>query len=432
MNREKILKALIDWNFWYKEQFTGYPRNYSKQVLDIMKSGFVADVIGVKRSGKSTIFNQVISHLIKEEKISPFLTLLINFEDSRFAEIDNADKLFSLLQIYREETGINGKPYTFLDEVQKVKGWEGFVRSLIDRKEAYVAVSGSTSIINKGKVREVLAGRHVSVEVLPLSFSEYLEFKGVQIGREIDLLAREEEIKKLFLEFLKFGGFPAVVNSKIKDKILLNLYDDIITKDVITQCKIRQEVKLRELSLFYISNVGNRISFRKISRSLNIPLNTVERFTSCLLDSMLIYFVPPLSPSLKEMVKGEKKVYSVDQGLSNVVGYKLNESLGSLLENAVYLELRRRYGEDSIFYYHGKNEVDFIIKINNEVRYAYQVTFTLNDEREIKGLKELEKKAGKKRVEKFIITFDDEEKEIDEIRVMKAWKWMIHFINESL
>ncbi|MCY0850058.1 ATP-binding protein [Sulfuracidifex metallicus] len=426
MDREKVLKALMDWNFWYKEQFTGYTRNYSKQVLDIMKSGFVADVIGVKRSGKSTIFNQAISRLIKEEKINPFLTLLINFEDSRFAEIDNAEKLFSLLQIYREETGINGKPYIFLDEAQKVRGWEGFVRSLIDRKEAYVAVSGSTSVINKGRVREVLAGRHISVEVLPLSFSEYLKFRGVQVEKRIDLLAQEEEIKKLFLEFLKFSGFPAVVNSSMKDKILLSLYDDIISKDVINSCKIRQEVKLRELSLFYISNVGNRISFRKISRSLNIPLNTVERFTSCLLDSLIIYFVPPLSPSLKEMVKGEKKVYSVDQGLSNVVGYKLNESLGSLLENAVYLELRRRYGWNSIFYYRGKNEVDFLIKVNNEVRYAYQVAFTLSDEREIKGLKELERKGdNKKKIKKFIITFDDEEKEIDGIRLVKSWKWML-------
>ncbi|BDC17844.1 ATP-binding protein [Acidianus sp. HS-5] len=424
MDREKILKALVDWNFWYKEQFTGYPREYAKQVLDIMKSGFVADVVGVKRSGKSTIFNQVISHLIKEEKVDSFLTLLINFEDSRLGEVDEADKLFELLQIYREETGAKGKPYIFLDEVQRVKGWEGFVRSLIDRKEAYVAVSGSTSVINKGRVREVLAGRHISVEVLPLSFSEYLKFNGIKVEKEIDFIAKEEEIKRLFLEFLKFGGFPSVVNSEMKDKILLNLYEDIINKDVIGACRIRQEERLKNLSLFYVSNVGNRVSFRKISRSLNIPLNTVERFTSCLTDSMLIYFVPPLSPSLKEMVKGEKKVYSVDQGLSNVVGYKLNESLGSLLEGAVYLELRRRYVGNSIFYYRGKNEVDFVIKENDKVRYAYQVTFTLNDEREIKGLKELEKK-GKTVVEKFIITFDDEEREVEGIKVVKAWKWML-------
>ncbi len=418
MDREKVLKALIDWNFWYKDQFTGYPRNYSRQVLNIMKSGFVADVVGVKRSGKSTIFNQIISYLIKEDKVNPFLTLLINFEDSRFAGIDG-EKMFELLQIYREETGVNGKPYIFLDEVQNVKGWEGFVRSLIDRKEAYVAVSGSTSIINKGRVREVLGGRHISVEVLPLSFSEYLEFKGIKIGKEIDLIAKEEEIKRLFLEFLKFGGFPAIVNSEMKDKILLSLYEDIISKDVINSCKIREEEKLKNLSLFYISNIGNRISFRKVSKSLNIPLNTVERFTSCLLDSMLIYLVPPLSPSLREMVKGEKKVYSVDQGLSNVVGYKLNEGLGSLLENAVYLELRRRFGSNSVFYYHGKNEVDFLIKVGNEVRYAYQVAFTIHD-REIKGLKEVGKIPNK-----FIITFDDEEKEIDGVKVLKAWKWML-------
>ncbi|WP_054836752.1 DUF4143 domain-containing protein [Metallosphaera hakonensis] len=105
-----------------------------------------------------------------------------------------------------------------------------------------------------------------------------------------------------------------------------------------------------------------------------------------------------------------------------MVGYGLNESLGSLLENAVYLELKRRYGGDSIFYYRGKNEVDFIIRQNNEIKEAYQVTFTLNDEREIKGLKEV---LRRKKVPAYVITFDDEEKEISGIRVLKGWKWML-------
>ncbi|BBG22810.1 DUF4143 domain-containing protein [Sulfuracidifex tepidarius] len=121
------------------------------------------------------------------------------------------------------------------------------------------------------------------------------------------------------------------------------------------------------------------------------------------------------------MVRGEKKVYSVDQGLSNGVGYRLNQNLGSLLENAVYLELRR-YGEKSIFYYYGKNEVDFLIVQDNEVRKAYQVSFTLNDEKEVKGLREVLKR---RKVEAYVLTFDDDEREIEDIKVRKVWKWML-------
>jgi predicted AAA+ superfamily ATPase len=348
VDREKIIQALIDWNFWYKSQFTGVPRDYTDKVIQVLNEGIVCDLVGVKRAGKSTIFNQVVKKLVEEKGVNPFLTLIINFEDPRLAEINEGGKLFDLLNLYKEETGVKGKPYIFLDEVQRVKGWEGFVRSLIDRKEAFISVSGSTSKVNKGRVKEVLAGRHISLEVLPLSFKEFLNFKGVKVERQLDAIARSSEIKSLFQEYLKFGGFPMVVNSDVKEKVLLQLYDDIISKDVMEECKIKRLDKLKSLALFYVSNVGNRISLRRVSRSLEIPLRTVERFTACIESSMLIHFVRPLSPSLSQMVRGERKVYSVDTGLSNVVGYRLNQNLGSLLENLVYLELRRRYGGDAI------------------------------------------------------------------------------------
>ncbi|EHP69876.1 MAG: ATP-binding protein [Metallosphaera yellowstonensis] len=422
MDREKVMRALIDWNFWYKEQFTGHPREYTEEVLKVLRSGFVADLVGVKRSGKSTIMNQVVKRLL-ETGVDPLSTLIVNFEDSRLWELDDANKLFQLLDVYREETGVKGRPYIFLDEVQRVRGWEGFVRSLVDRKEAFVTVTGSTSALRKGKVKEVLAGRHVSLEVTPLSFREFLLFKGFSLRSPLDLRAREVELKTLFLEYLRYGGFPAVVESDLKERILMELYDDILGRDVVEGCRIREVGKLRALSLFYVTNVGNRVSLRRISRSLGIPLRTVERFTACLQEAMLVYFLPPLSPSFSEMVKGERKVYSVDQGLSNVVGYRLNQNLGSLLENVVYLELRRRYGEGGLFYYRGKREVDFLVVRDNEVREAYQVTYNLADERELDGLREV---LRRKKVEAKLLTLD-EEGDVMGVKVRKVWKWLLGF-----
>lgn len=425
MNRELILKALIDWNFWYKTQFTGYPRDdYVKKVLSVINSWYVASILGVKRAGKSTILNQVAKKLI-ESGIDPFDIFIINFEDGRLTSVQNVEDLFKLYEIYLEiRRRKDTKPYVFLDEIQRVNGWEGFVRSLIDRKEAFIIVSGSTSDLINENVRKKLAGRHVIINVYPLSFKEFLNFKGLSLRNETDLIAKEPEIKAYFNEYLSYGGFPGIVNSNVKEQLLLSLYEDILTKDVIASCKIKEVDKLRILSLYYISNTGNRIKLRNISRQLQIPLRTVQRFTQCLIRAKLLYFVNPLSPNLSVMSRAERKVYVVDQGLANVIGYRLNSNLGSLLENLVFIELVRRYGEDNIFYYRGKKgEVDFVIKERNSVREAYQVTYYLN-EREYKGAKELLKWD----IPTIFLTFDEEgEVKINgkSLKVLKVWKWLL-------
>ena len=239
---------------------------------------------------------------------------------------------------------------------------------------------------------------------------------------EIDIIAKENEIKKAFSEYLTYGGFPLVVLNKDKEKILTQLYEDILFRDVIVECNIKKEEEIKSLSLFYISNIGNRINFRRLTKPLKIPFRTLQRFTECLKNAYLIFFVRGLSPKLVEMVKSERKVYSIDHGLSSVVGYRLNENLGALFENLIFLELLQGYGENSIFYFRGKRgEVDFIIKIGNEIKEAYQVTYKLDDiERETKDLKEL---LQIRNVPSYIITFD-EEGEVNGIKVIKAWRWL--------
>jgi len=425
-----VLKALIDWNFWYKNQFIGIERDYSNQLLSLLGKGFAISVIGVKRSGKSTIINQIVKKLIDKGE-DPFNTLIVNFEDSRFGDIRTANDLFSLYELYKEiRKKKDSRPYIFLDEIQKVKGWEGFVRSLVDRKEANVVISGSTASVNNKNVREVLAGRHLVLEVFPFSFKEFLRFKNIKFSTELDIIAKENEIKTLFSDYLKYGGFPLVVsndNERDKEKILLQLYEDIMLKDVISECNIRNEEEAKFLALFYISNAGNKVRYRKISYSLNIPLTNVLRFTECMQNAYLIFFVKALSPKLSEMVRYDRKVYSIDNGISNVLGYRLNQNVGSLFENLIFLELLRRYGINNIFYYKGRRgEVDFVVKVKDEIREIYQVTYELSDiEREIKGIEEFLKI---RKTKAYIITFDKEgEIELNDnvVKVVKAWKWLL-------
>lgn len=427
MDRELTIKALADWNFWYRDQFTGVQRGeYVGRILSILDSWYVASVLGVKRAGKSTILNQVVKRLI-ERGTDPFNVLIVNFEDGRFSWVKSAEDLFRLYDIYHELRSKAGKssskPYVFLDEVQRVKGWEGFVRSLIDRREARVAVSGSTSDLLDDEVRRRLAGRHVVINVYPLSFREFLRFKGAEVRDETDIIVRGPEIRALFDEYLLYGGFPGVVNSSVKGELLASLYEDILVRDVITPCRIRDEGKLRLLSLYYTSNSGNRVRLRAISRQLEIPLRTVQRFTECLVRANLVRFVPALSPKLSVMARAERKVYAIDQGIANVVGYRLNPNLGALLENLIFVELLRRFGEGKIFYYRGRNEVDFVVVEGNEVKEAYQVAYELT-ERELKGAYELAKWG----IDTVIITYDEEgevEHKGRRFRVAKAWKWLL-------
>ncbi|MBP1357024.1 MAG: ATP-binding protein [Sulfolobus sp.] len=431
MNRDLLIKALIDWNFWYKEQFIGIPRDYSNEVLSLLPTGNAIGILGIKRGGKSTVINQVVKKLIEERKEDPFNILIINFEDSRFSDIKNANDLFYLYELYKEIRKSSGKPYIFLDEVQKVKGWEGFVRSIIDRKEGYVVFSGSTSSVNSKRVRETLAGRYLTVNIYPLSFKEFLKFKGLTINSEIELMANEDRVKSMFQEYLRYGGFPLVTLNNEKEKILSQLYEDIIYKDVIRECNVKKEEELRNLALFYVSNPGNKVNYRRLSRSLKIPLKNVYKYTECLKNSYLISFTRALSPKLSEMLRKERKVYCIDNGISNVVGFRLNENIGGLFENAVYLELQRRYSSENLFYYRGKRgEVDFIVKEGNEVIEAYQASYYLTDmERELEGLKEILKV---KKVKSYIITFDNEGEEKvngEKIKILNSWKWSLGFSN---
>ncbi|MEM4373242.1 MAG: ATP-binding protein [Metallosphaera sp.] len=309
--------------------------------------------------------------------------------------------------------------------MQSVEGWEGFVRFIVDRKEAYVTVSGSTARLNQA-VRRSLAGRHLTVEVFPLSFREFLRFRNVNVFTELDLVAREAEIKALFDEYLRFGGFPLVaLNPGNRERILAQLYDDIVHRDAVLECGVRNVGEIGDLALFYVSNVGNRVGFRRLSRSMGIPLRNLQRYTECLTNAYLVFFMKAISPCLSEMVKAERKVYCVDNGIFNVVGHRLNENLGSLLENLVFVELMRRHGLGNVFYYRGRREVDFVVKDRNEIREILQVTYSLGDEREIEGIREF---LRIRRVRASMITYDEKGEvrvEGQVVKVMKAWKWLL-------
>ncbi|MFN3527672.1 MAG: ATP-binding protein, partial [Candidatus Altarchaeaceae archaeon] len=414
MEKEKILEILNDWNFWKRDQDTGITR---EKYLDLLstyeKTEQIIAIVGVRRAGKSTIMMQYIKNIISKGLVNPENTLYVNFEDRRFYNL-SLELLNKIYETYLEYLRPKGKVYIFLDEIQNVNMWEKFVRTLHERKEAQVFISGSSSKLLSSELSTVLTGRTLIINVLPASFKEFLMFKNIKIKDVMDVIDKRYEIKSKFREFMEFGGFPLVILKDNKKEILEGYFDDIIEKDVIQRYKIKNAGKLKDIAKFYLSNISSPVSFNKIKNFLSIPIDTVERYSYYLENACLLFFVKRFSFSLKEQEKSPRKVYCIDTGLRNAISFRFRENLGQLAENIVFLELKRRYKE--IYYWKDsqQKEVDFVVKEGIKDIKLIQVCWNVEDydtkKREINSLLSCMKKLNVN--EGTIITEDYEGKEI--------------------
>ena len=435
MKKEDLLEILSDWNFWAKEIDTGIKREYYlKELLKtIIKTDQIICISGVRRSGKSTIIRQIAKELIKEKGEKN--TLIVNFEDERFSE-RNLNTLIDTYNCYLEKVKPTGKkPFIFLDEIQNINDWERFVRGMHERKEAKIVVSGSSSKLLSAELATLLTGRHILYTLYPLSFKEFLFFNNILINSDIDIVSKRIEIKKMIGEYLEFGGFPEIVLSSEKKRIILSYFETIISRDIIERFRIREREKIRILAKFYLTNIASPITFNKISRFLKLPLTTVERFSDYLETSHLIFFVKRFSYSIKEQEKSQRKVYTVDCGLSNTIGFRFAEKFGKIMENVVATELKRKQTMNpqlEIYYWkdYQQREVDFVLKERTQVTQVIQVSSNIENintkERELKSLSKAMDEFKLK--EGLVITEDIEgEEEINRNKIVykPLWKWLL-------
>jgi len=430
MEKAKLIEILSEWNFWEKEINTGVERKkYVEKVNNVLKSGQVATIIGARRSGKSTIMKQYLHELIKNG-VNKKNTLFVNFEDPRFGAELSLELLQQIFDAYIEFLEPEGKPYIFLDEVQHIKGWEKFVRSLHERDVAYLIVSGSSSRLLSEEFGTALTGRHITIQVFPLSFPEFLKFKGVEIKTKLEAVSKRHAIRRLLREYMEFGAFPKVVLSEEKSAMLRDYYDDILSKDVIVKHGIKAHDKLIALSKFYITNVSSPVTFNSIKGFLDIPISTIERFSYFLSYSYLFFFVKKHAYSLKEQEKNPRKVYCIDSGLRNAISFRFSEDAGKIAENIVFLELTRQ-GEEIYYWKDGRQrETDFVIKKGLKIVEVIQVCWNLDDaktkKREIEGMMEAMREFDLK--EGLVITEDFEGEEAVEggrVIYMPLWKWLM-------
>ena len=430
LTSEQIIEILIGSNFWRQDQKVGIERSsYLKRLSSLAQEGMAVTIVGPRRSGKSTIMNQIIDSLIKKG-IPRENTLHVNFEDPRFYGELNPTFMSKLFDAYTMYLKPRGKTHIFLDEVQNVKGWEKFVRFLVDQQKHEIYLTGSSSKLLSKELGTLLTGRHIDLTIYPLSFGEFLSFKGISTVDQLDLLGQKTKIRRMLVKYMQWGGFPAVVLGRNKEEILLNYMGDILGRDIIERFNIMKVDGLKALCKYYMTNTASLISFNSIKGFLNMPIDTIERFSEYLNSAFLFFYLKRFSYSLKEQEKNPRKVFCIDTGLRNVVSVGFSEDKGKVLENIVFLKFLQ--GDSEVYYWKDKQgyEVDFVVvkkgKVSSICQVSYNVTEAITKSREtnslIRALKFFDLEEG------TIIT---ENEEMDEtvggfrIKYIPTWKFLV-------
>ncbi len=244
-----------------------------------------------------------------------------------------------------------------------------------------------------------------------------------------------QRIKTLLREYLEYGGFPESALNKdreFRERILRSYYDDIINRDIVQRFKVKKIDKLRAIARFYLTSISSSISFNKMSRFIQLPTETVRRFSYYIEITNIVFFVKRFSYSVKEQENSPRKVYSIDAGLSNAIGYRFSENLGRLAENMVAMELKRRQLEENLeIYYWKKNyEVDFVVKDGLKVKELIQVCWDISSyETKERELKSLLKAMNEFKLSQGMVITEDFEGEEDadgkKIIYKPLWKWFL-------
>ncbi|MCD6496243.1 MAG: ATP-binding protein [Candidatus Aenigmarchaeota archaeon] len=402
--------------------------------LRIPKTNKITSLIGSRRSGKTFYFYQIMNELL-DMGIPKDRLLYINFEDDRLLPLDT-DQLNDMLDAYYElyPNNKNAEKFFFFDEIQNIENWEVFVRRVYDKENARIYVTGSSSKLLSKEIATSLRGRTLAFRLFPLSFREFLAFKGLSIPKDFAYSELRFKIKNLLNEYLDFGGFPEVVLDKeLKRDILLNYFELLIYRDLAERFSIRNTMILRRLTKFLLTNISSPFSinayYKALKQETRVSKETIMEYLSYLTEINLIYLVPFFSYSLKVQQVNPSKVYCTDNGLRNAVALKFSADEGRLAENTVFIELKRR-GYD-VHYWKGRKEVDFVVKDKNGRLTAINASYTNEvNSRELDGLLEFKEKFSADTQELLILTkdFDDTR---DGIKFVPLWKWLLGMPKEK-
>lgn len=392
-------------------------REYLDKLIAFKDKQLIKIVTGIRRCGKSTLL-ELYQEYLKEHGVGSEQIISINFEDLDYEELTDYRKLYA----YLKERLADGKmTYIFLDEVHHIDDFPKVVDSLYIKKNVDIYITGSNAYMLSSEIATLISGRYVQIEMLPLSFKEYMESTGSMNDRGIK-----------YAEYLENSSFPYTLELKgqpneIRD-YLEGIYNTIVVKDIVNRKKITDTMMLKSVLRFVFDNIGNPLSSKKIADTMTsegrkIDAKTVEKYLEALSESYIIYQAKRYNIKGKQYLKTLEKYYVVDIGMRYMLLGSQQADAGHILENVVYLELLRR-GYEVYVGKVGEYEVDFVAQNHKGITY-FQVALSVREEatleRELRPLQ-----AIRDHYPKMILTLDeDPEAQYDGIRRINARDWML-------
>lgn len=428
----QTIDVLKNWNLWGGVNLAQatVPRLSLTEISRFLPDRQILALIGIRRAGKSTLMFQLMQELVNRGTDEKNL-LYINFEEPLFTQYLSLDLLDNILAVFQEIVRPSGRIFLFLDEIQNIPSWERWVRIRMDQG-VKIVVSGSSSRLLSSELATLLTGRQISFYVHPFSFREFMSSKGVHAEDMLSALKQKAGIVALLHDYLKWGGFPEalLITDEHKKRTLLRQYfEDILYKDVAFRHGLKDINLLKKLSVYALTNIGNKVSYSRLGKELDLPsVETVRHYFSFLQEAFLLYELPKFSFKYREQIKTPRKLYAVDPGMRNAVAFRFSQDMGRLAENFVFLELRRR--EYEVFYFQKKQEVDFYARRENGepllINVAWDMASKTTRQREIAGLREAMSEMD---INRGLLLTERIEEEIKtpegNISIKPLWLWAI-------
>lgn len=413
---KNIIKEIILAQQEFITSISFIPRAYAFEE----KANYV--LVGLRRAGKTFLLYQYVRQLLdkghKKEEL-----LFINFEDERINDM-RKDELHIIIEAYREL--YEHEPIIFLDEIQNISGWEHFARRLADEKRR-VMITGSNAHMLSREIASTLGGRFIMKEVYPFSFSEYICWHGIELGKNWYFGPKKADVIRIFGDYFHYGGIAEVFSLKDKREWLTSLYQKILYSDVVIRNNIRNEQSLGLLVKKLADSVLQPTSVKRLQNIIvgagqKVTRDTVAVFLRYLNNAYLVFSISNFTDSIPER-ESNKKHYFYDNGLLNLFLYQPETKL---LENIVAIALYKKYG-DKLFFYNRNVEIDFFIP---EEGAAIQVCYNINNEetamRETSAFVALNRFKPTKR--NIIVTRNDERTvKVNGITVeiIPVWKFLL-------
>jgi predicted AAA+ superfamily ATPase len=399
-------------------------------------AGKACVVAGMRRAGKTWFCYQKMKEILAGGTAKECI-VYINFEDDRLLPFTVADFQEILDTYYRKFPALkNKKCYFFLDEVHNVDGWEKFVRRLLDTENLDVWLTGSSSKLLGSEIATSLRGRSLTTEIFPFSFAEFILFHKEELPTSSQIGSKQRaRLQHLAQRYLEIGGFPEIqqMDESTRRQVHRNYVDVVILRDVVERYGVSNTVALRYLIRHTVASPASRFSVNRFynalkSQAITCTKNDLYRFLGYLEDAFLLYPVEIFTRSEKARQVNPRKIYLIDPGLIESMSFKMTEDRGALLENLVFVHLRRQGIRPAYYVTKSGQEVDFVFRsAQDKSLQLIQVCWTLQSaqtrQRELSALRAAMNEVGAEKA--TLVTWLDDMQLAEDVETIPAWRWLL-------